>query len=191
MPCRSAVSHTRRHRVATLPAISRTSYAVSWRMLSCVVALLCAMSQPVLRYTQQPRHPPVTIPKLYHDTTGAKPRHTRATPLSRHKTCVTIQNPCRARWAVSRAWAGSIVSWLYRGRARPYHGRVLPSHVCLLRALCHDTVYCIVTQHKEKMGSSPFQPPLHLFLSFFHSFFFSFCSTYWKTTKIILFYFFQ
>ena len=53
-------------------------------------------------------------------------------------------------------------------------------------ALCHDTIYCIVTQ-TGKMGSSPFQP---LLLIFFFTHFFSFCSTYWKTTKKIYYYYF-
>ena len=57
-----------------------------------------------------------------------------------------------------------VESWLYRGP-------LLRTYVCLA-LLCHDTIYYIVTQHKLKMGSSPFQSLL-LFSFLFFFFFFS------------------
>ena len=157
--CRSAVlcavSSAGSRRVAALLAISHASCAVSWHMLGRIAMLLGAVSQPVSRYTQQPSRPPVMIQKQYHDTTGAKPRHARAVPLSRHKICVTIQNPMsRVLGRVARA------GWPCCSPAAPCRGRIVAVSCLSMRACCAPCVtvqsYCIMTQHKEKMGISPF-----------------------------------
>ena len=129
------------------------------RYKNCIVTQL-ELNQDTARY------PPITTQNLCHDT---KPHAVRARPC--HAQGLVVSQPsCTVSWSYcGRAWP-------YRGRAPPYRGCVLPSHARLLRTPCHDAIYCIVTQHKEKMGSIPFQPPLHLFFLFFffHSFFFHF-----------------
>ena len=90
----------------------------------------CIVTQ--LRLNQDMRALPlVATQNLCHD---AKPHAARA-------------RSCRACGLVV-SQPSCAVSWPYHGRARPYRGRILPGHARLLRALCHDTVCCIVTQHK-------------------------------------------
>ena len=77
---------------------------------------------------------PVTIQKLYRDTTRVEPRHACAVPPSRHKICVTIQNPMpRALSRVARA------SWPCLGPTASCHGVSLRAPTRLLGhvAACH------------------------------------------------------
>ena len=98
--------------------------------------------------------------------------------LSRYKTvsrdtshvACALGRVARAALCVARALGRIVaVSW-------PYHGPLAARPA----QLCHDTICCIVTQHKLKMGNSPFQSPLRKFFFFLISFFFP-LFTYWKT----------
>ena len=116
-----------------------------------------AVSQPLLLRIETPKVAPS------HDINYCIATHPMARPCAR-----AAARPC-ARASLVVALAGRVMgpcrkaSWPYRGplAARP----------C---ALCHDTVCCIMTQHKPKMGSSPFQSPLCFAFFFFSLFIFHF-----------------
>ena len=144
------VSRVGMRHVAALSAVSCASYAVSQRARCCITTLLRAVSRT--KSCPQPRY------NIYIATP----------PLARQHACTRCHTPSHAADRVVRV-VGRIVAlcWWYRRHARPCCGRVLPSHAPLC-ALCHDTVYCIVTQNRK--WAEPSQPPLHFF--FHHHFFF-------------------
>ena len=111
-----------------------------------------------------------------------------------HAHCAQAGRVEALSWACARLYRGlwPAVSWPRPGECRCspcseppctvswraaalYRGPLPPS------LACHNTVCCIVTQLKKKLGSSPF----HIFLHFFSH------SSYWKTTKKIFIFFFS
>ena len=125
--------------------MSRASLAISWRLpWPCRACLKIQPNDQAARLSIYAHSYRDTIPQ-------------QSGPRARRSPCAqaVLIVACLGRIvAVSPA-----VSW-----------PLLPAHARLLRALCHDTVHCIVT--KCKMGSSP-ACCLHFF--FFHIiFFFSF-----------------
>ena len=115
---------------------------------------------------------------------------TQRSPLS-HDTMFCIATPpsqaMHARVLLNALLAGRSCRGLYHGPTKSCRGRGLaiswPLQLCPA-ALCHDTIHCIVTQ----MGSSLSSCLLSIFF-FFTSIFFSY-SSYWKTTKKNIFFYF-
>ena len=125
-----------------LPRVSQPPASYRGTLLHRIVALA--------RYiATQSRPPQPRYNFLYHDSPANKACHT---PLCADGRVV--------------AHAGRIVT-----HARSCRGRVLPVHARLLRALCHDTVYCIVTQNKKWAVAQPISSTSIFF------FFFSLCSS--------------
>ena len=90
----------------------------------------------------------------------------------------TISNGQAMRARAARLARRPAVSWHMVGRvvaeSWPYRGPLATPRQAS-SALCHDTIPCIMTLHRQ-MGRSPFS--LLFFFFFFHSFFFHFCPTY-------------
>ena len=187
--CRSATAFTLGHNTIFVSRLESPAARIM-RRVACaqrrIVAHCCAVSQP-WRVVSQPKVAP-----LSHDTKFvSRPSPGQAmhaahccTPCAHadHIVGHIVASSGRVMVCLGRivACLGRIVACLGRivakSPTRLLHA-VLPH-----QALCHDTLHCIVTQHR-KMGSSPFNCLLSIF--FFHHFF----STYWKTIKRIFFLF--
>ena len=109
-------------------------------------------------------------------------RDTNVAPSQpRYNFCIATQLPSkrtarRVARAPGRIAGCQAVSWpcrglLHRVVVRPCAPLRIASQPCPA-LLCHDTICCIMTQHKLKMGSNPFQTLLFFFFFFFTSFFF-------------------
>ena len=115
----------------------------------------------------------------YKDCIVTQPPAARPSLLSRYKTLYrdTLHQPGRAGALLAVLGALPAVLWHMLGRVVaepwPYRGPS-PTRPCML---CHDTVYCIVTQNSKWAVA---QPATCIFF-FIHYFFFH--SNYWKTTK--------
>ena len=141
------------------------------RLISCALSCVSQRSWAMSQGTAAP----------YRSLTASY-CHTKVAPSHDTNHCIATHPMARPRaralLAPARMPAVSWLYWLCRGAVSwgcwPCRGPLLHAPA----ALCHDTIYSIVTQTR-KMGSSPFQSHLHLcFFSLFqllqdHNFFFS------------------
>ena len=125
------------------------------------------------------------VAALYHSL-AAPYRDTKGCPQPRYNLLYRDSPHGQATRGPALSWPLLAVSW-------PYRGNVLSGLARLLLALCHDTVCCIVTQHKEKTHSSLHCTFFCFFFSlifFFTHFFFHFVPPTGRPQKNILLFFF-
>ena len=140
-PCRSVVSpaHPRcvvaprsryKNCITTQTSVARTTHRVA-RAAARIARRWAPYRSHVARCVVTQGRPSATIQNLYHDSPPATRPWARSLPLAPRASRL-----CRR------------VSWPYRGLPTAHPAQ-----------LCHDTIFCIVTQHIMKMGSSLFQFP--------------------------------
>ena len=153
--------------VASSPSCRRLCPVVSWSCPTVSQRRVVRYAARCVAHRAQCRSA-VSHPSRSHR--GARPA------VSQH--CITTRSAARPRARSSglitgplgRIAAQLVVSWPSRGHIVVGHARLLCCLSACLALLCHDTICCIVTQHKLKMGSSPFQSLLLFFFFFFFSF---------------------
>ena len=158
-PCsRLCVARRVAHRIIAQGTLSRAPWAVSWHLPQPCRA--CIATHP----TAWPRAPVTIRPFVSrHNPPAARPFRAprllcaQAGRIVACLGCIVVVSPAVSWHSPAISWPVSAVSWPCPW---PYRGPCCMS----IRALCHDTVHCIVT--KCKMGSSP-ACCLHLFFYFF------------------------
>ena len=126
---------------------------------SCHDTIVCIMTRLANQIARLSR---------YKDCIVTQPPVARPSLLSRYKTLYRDTHPqpghARALPTVSRALRAALWHMLGRVVAEPWPYRGLsPTRTCLL---CHDTVYCIVTQNSKWAVAQPAACNVFFFFSF-------------------------